>query len=303
MKTVKIGGKDTSAIGMGCMRIGCLSVEKAEELVHCALDCGITLFDHADIYGGGKSESLFGQVLQRNPGLREKMFIQSKCGIGKGFYDMSYSHIIESTEASLKRLQIDALDMLIFHRPDALAQPDEVARAVQELKKQGKVLQFGVSNMNPAQIQLLESWTGEALAANQLQLSLMHAGMVTSGINVNVDNHEGTMQDGSVLPFCQKQGITVQAWSPLQYGMFDGCFVGNKKFPQLNDKLSEIAEKYGVTPAAVALAWILRIPGKMQVVLGTTKLPHMKGNCVAADFELTRQEWYSLYLSCGYQLP
>lgn len=308
MKYIKLGKSDTSAIVMGCMRIAGMAVEDADALIHTALDCGITLFDHADIYGGGQSEMLFGEVLRRNPGLRDRMLIQSKCGICKddpnsSFYDLSYQHIVKSVEGSLKRLGIETLDCLLFHRPDALTEQEDFARAVQELKAQGKVRQFGVSNMNPAQIQLLESWSGEHFVADQLQLSLMHAGMVTSGINVNVANQEGTMYDGSVLPYCQRTGITVQAWSPFQYGMLEGCFIGNDKFPQLNEKLNELAEKYEVTPSAIALAWILRIPGNIQVIVGTTSPVHMREACTADTVSLTRKEWYELYRSCGYRQP
>ena len=193
--------------------------------------------------------------------------------------------------------------MLIFHRPDVLAEKEAFFRAVQDLKAQGKVLSFGVSNMNPAQIRLLESWTGVKAVLDQVQLSLMHAGLVTAGLNVNVSNEEGTMYDGSLLPFAQERDMGIQAWSPLQYGMFEGCFVGNEKFPQLNACLTEMAQKYQVSPAAIALAWILRIPGRMQVVTGTADPGHLTDACEAADITLSREDFYALYRSCGYLLP
>ena len=303
MKYVKLGSRTASRIVMGCMRIADKSQSQVDRLIRTALDQGIDFFDHADIYGGGRSEELFGSVLAGEPSLRSHMLLQSKCSIRKGFYDFSYAHIMRSVEGSLQRLHTDHLDLLLFHRPDALAEKEEFSRAVQELRAQGKVLSFGVSNMNPAQIQLLEDWSGEKMLVNQVQLSLMHAGLVTAGTNVNVVNAEGTMHDGSLLPYAQRTDLGLQAWSPLQYGMFEGCFVGNEKFPVLNDCLREMSQKYQVSPAAIALAWILRIPGKMQVVTGTADPGHLVDACKAAEITLSREDWYALYLACGYLLP
>ena len=303
MKYLKLGENTVSAVAMGCMRIADKQVGQVDRLVRTALDQGINLFDHADIYGGGKSEELFGQVLKAEPSLREHMYIQSKCGIRKGFYDFSYDHIVGSVEGSLGRLGTDHLDYLLLHRPDALAEQQEFAKAVQDLKSQGKVKAFGVSNMNPAQVELLESWSGETMVTDQVQLSLMHAGLVTAGTNVNVGNTEGTMQDGSLLPWAQKRELGIQAWSPLQYGMFQGCFVGNEKFPELNESLNTLSREYQVSPAAIALSWILRIPGKMQVVTGTADPGHLMDACEAADICLSREHWYELYRACGYLLP
>ena len=303
MRQVKLGGAEASVLALGCMRLADRTPEQAEEVVSTALDCGVTLFDHADIYGKGRSEELFGQVLKNNPGMRDRMLLQSKCGIRPGYYDMSYGHIMDSVNASLGKLNTDHLDVLLFHRPDALAEEEEVARAVRELKQQGKVLAFGVSNMNPGQIRLLEQWTGEKMIADQLQFSLLHAGMVTGGINVNMENGLGEERDGEVLPFCRLNHMTVQAWSPLQYGMFKGCFIGDEQFPELNRLLDQLAEQYGVTPAAIALAWILRIPGRLQIIMGTRNPDHIREACAAAEITLTRPEWYALYRACGYAQP
>ena len=303
MKQVKLGEREASVIAMGCMRLADRTLAQAEEVISSAIDCGVTLFDHADIYGKGQSEALFGQVLSRNPGMREHMILQSKCGICPEYYDMSYEHIMDSVHNSLRRLETDHLDILLFHRPDILAEEEEVGRAVQTLKQQGKVLAFGVSNMNPGQIRLLEQWTGEKMIADQLQLSLVHAGMVTTAINVNMDNEDGTVQDGGILPFCRLNDITLQAWSPLQYGMIKGCFIGDEKFPELNELLNDLASKYGVTPAAIALAWILRLPGRIQIVTGTRNPIHIKEACAADQVTLTRPEWYALYRACGYTQP
>ena len=303
MKYLKSGNQNLSVLIMGCMRIADKTQSQADRLIRTALDQGINQFDHADIYGGGKSEALFGKVLSADPGLRSHMVIQSKCGIRSGFYDFSYAHIMESAENSLRRLQCEYLDCLLFHRPDVLAEQEEFCRAVQDLKRQGKVLSFGVSNMNPAQVQLLEAYSGEKMVTDQVQLSLMHAGLVTAGTNVNVENREGTMYDGSLLPFAQRTGLGIQAWSPLQYGMFEGCFLGDKKFPRLNACLDALAEKYRVSPAAIALAWILRIPGRIQAVTGTADPGHLMDACEAADITLSREDFYALYRSCGYLLP
>ena len=303
MNKISLGTCQASAMAMGCMRLADRTEAEAALLINSALSMGVNLFDHADIYGGGRSEEIFGRVLADSPSLRDYMLLQSKCGIRKGCYDFSDAHIVTSVEGSLQRLHTDHLDILLLHRPDVLAEPEEFARAIETLKAHGKVLNFGVSNMNPAQIQLLESWTGEKMVADQLQLSLMHAGMVTSCLNVNVPNAEGTMYDGSVLPYAQRRDLAIQAWSPLQYGMFKGCFVGNPQFPELNACLEELARAYGVTPAAIALAWILRIPGKLQVILGTVNPKHLEEALKAADIQLTRAHWYRLYRACGYSLP
>ena len=303
MKYIRLENKSVSSVVMGCMRIADKKESQVDRLVRTALDQGVNLFDHADIYGGGKSEEVFGQVLNADTRLRSEMLIQSKCGIRQGFYDFSYDHIMKSVEGSLKRLRTDYLDLLVFHRPDILAERDDFSRAIQDLKAAGKVLSFGCSNMNPAQISLLEHWSGETMVLDQVQLSLMHAGLVTAGTNVNVFNGEGTMYDGSLLPWAQQRELGIQAWSPLQFGMFEGCFVENKKFPQLNACLESLSLKYQVSPAAIALAWILRIPGKMQVITGTADPGHLTDACEAADIALSRQDFYELYRACGYLLP
>lgn len=303
MNYIDLGNLSVSRMALGCMRIGDKPASRIDRLIHTAQDCGINLYDHADIYGKGESEARFGEFLRQNPGFREKILLQSKCGIHSGTYDFSRRHIISSVEGSLRRLCTDHLDILLLHRPDALAEQEEFASAVRELKQSGKVRCFGVSNMNPAQLELLEQWCGEPLVADQLQLSLMHAGMVTAGLNVNVGNSFGTDFDGSVLPYCQRTGRVLQAWSPLQYGMFQGCFVGDPQFPKLNAKLNELAELYRVTPAAIAMAWILRIPGKLQVVIGSSDPEHVRQAAAADGVNLTRRQWYELYRSCGYPLP
>ena len=294
---------DASRIALGCMRMESLSVQEAAKLVDTALGLGITLFDHADIYGNGRSEEIFGNVLKENKGMRERMRIQTKCGIREGYYDFSKAHILSSVEDSLKRLQIDYIDLLLLHRPDALMDVDEVADTFLQLEKKGKVRQFGVSNFNPAQLELLQSACKQSLLVNQMQFGLMHAGMVRQSIETNTDFDGSIQRDLAVLDYCRLHGITIQAWSPLQYGFFEGNFVDNEKFPELNAVLERMAGQYGVTKTAIAIAWILRHPAKIQVLVGTMNQEHLKELCEAMRLHLNRKEWYELYRAAGYVLP
>lgn len=294
---------DASRIALGCMRMNDLTVSDAEKLISVALEQGITLFDHADIYGGGKSEEVFGKVLANNKGMRERMRIQTKCGIRKGFYDLSAAHILSSVDESLKRLQVDNIDLLLLHRPDALMDVEEIASTFQKLQKYGKVKQFGVSNFNSAQIELLQSACKMPLLVNQMQFGLMHAGMVSQGIETNTDFPGSIQRDLAVLDYCRLHQITVQAWSPLQYGFFEGNFVDNEKFPQLNVVLERLAKQYNTTKTAIAIAWILRHPAKIQVLVGTMNQEHLKEICKASQIILTKKEWYELYQAAGYILP
>lgn len=294
---------DASRIALGCMRMAGLSDQEAEYAVGAALENGITLFDHADIYGGGKSEEIFGRVLSQNKGMRDRMRIQTKCGIRDGYYDLSEPYIVTSVDESLKRLQTDTIDLLLLHRPDALMEVSEVAEAFNQLEKSGKVRQFGVSNFNSAQIELLQNACRQKILVNQMQFGLMHAGMVRQGVETNTMFEGSIHRDLGVLDYCRLQGITVQAWSPLQYGFFEGSFVDNAAFPKLNEVLGRIAEEKGVTKSAVAVAWILRHPANMQVIAGTMNPEHIKELCDAAHISLSRPEWYELYRAAGYDLP
>ncbi len=306
MKKIYIGNKkeqmEVSPIALGCMRIGSLGKEGVRELVDTALDLQINFFDHADIYGKGEAERIFGEAVKGIP--RERMVIQSKCGIRPGIcYDFSKDHILHSVEESLKRLQTDYLDVLLLHRPDTLMEPEEVAEAFELLEKQGKVRYFGVSNQNAMQMELLNHYCDSRIQVNQLQLSIAHCDIIDSGLNVNVHNDAGTNRDGSVLEYCRWKGITIQAWSTVQYGMFEGVFLGNEKFPELNQLINELAEKYGVTNNAIAIAWILRHPAGIQAITGTTNLRRLAEISRAVQVELTREEWYALYMAAGKKLP
>ena len=305
MKTITLNNTNLSIpeIGMGCMRI--VELENANAVkswVDTALEHGINFFDHADIYGKGRCEELFGQVL--TPSLREKIILQSKCSIRPGIaFDFSKEHILNSVDGILKRLNTEYLDILLLHRPDALMEPEEVADAFRILKESGKVRHFGVSNQTPMQMELLSKYCDEPLLINQLQLSIAHCPMINSGINANMYNDSGINRDGGVLEYCRLKDITIQAWSPFQYGMFEGIFLGNEKFAELNKVIDDLAEKYNVTNSAIAVAWILRHPAGIQTIVGTTNKDRIAQISKASEIRLTREEWYALYMAAGNKLP
>ncbi|ROR27144.1 putative oxidoreductase [Mobilisporobacter senegalensis] len=290
-------------IVIGCMRMNSVSLEKAEELIQTALDLDINFFDHADIYGKGECEEIFAKAIGMNPSIREKIILQSKCGIRKGFFDFSKEHILNSVDGILKRLNTEYLDILLLHRPDTLVEPEEVGDAFHQLKKSGKVKYFGVSNQKPMQIELLQKYVDEKLMFNQLQLSITNSTMIQSGINVNMENESALDRDGSVLDYCRLKDITIQAWSPFQYGFFEGVFLDNDKFPELNGKINEIAAKYNVSNSAIAVAWIMRHPANIQTILGTMNPERLKDICKACEVTLSREEWYEIYRSAGNILP
>ena len=304
MKTIRIGDSmNASAVSLGCMRMSRLDDKQVDAIMGTALENGINYFDHADIYGGGNAERVFGKYLSRNASLRDKIYIQTKCAIHDGQYDFSKEHIISSVEGSLSRLGVDHVDALLLHRPDTLMEPDEVAEAFDILQSSGKVLNFGVSNHNPWQIKLLETSVKQPLKINQLQFSPTEAGMITSGMNVNMKNAESVVHDGGVLEYSRINKITIQTWSPFQHGFFDGTYIDNDDFSELNAKLEHVGEKYGLTKTGAAAAWILRHPANMQLIAGTMNPERLKEICKAADVTLTRSEWYDIYCSAGHCLP
>lgn len=308
MKYITLGqdDKELSEIVLGMMRIKDKSVKEVEELVETALSVGINAFDLADIYGRGRCEELLGLVLKNRPDLREKMWIQSKCGIRIEeftYFDFSKDYIIKSVDGILQRLKIDHLDSLLLHRPDALMESDQVAEAFNLLYKQGKVRDFGVSNQNPMMMELLKKDVKQPLAVNQLQLSAAFTPGFESAFHVNMEDSQAAMRDGSIFEYCQLHDVVIQAWSVLQFGYFKGNFVGNEKFQALNQVLDRLAIKYGVTSSTIAISWILRYPAKMQAVVGTTNPKHLREVSQAANFSLTRKEWYEIYLAAGNNLP
>jgi predicted oxidoreductase len=286
------------------MRLSGKSREEMVRFLHTAVDAGAYFFDHADIYGGGQSEAIFGEAMKSSASVkREDVFLQSKCGIRNGFFDSSKEHIISAVDGSLKRLQTEYLDALLIHRSDALVEPEEVAEAFEELHTKGKVRYFGVSNHKPMQIELLKRYVKQPLVANQLQFSIPVSNMVASGFEVNMTSDGAFDRDGSVLDYSRLNDMTIQAWSPFQMPNWQGCFIDSEKYPELNQVLQELAEQYGVSKTTIATAWILRHPAGMQVVTGTASEKRLAEIIEAGEINLTRQEWYRLFLAAGHILP
>ena len=306
MKTIKLGKSNLQvpAIAVGCMRIDSVEKSAAEIFIKTALDLGANYFDHADCYANGECESIFADAIGMNSTVREKIYLQSKCGIVPGkMFDFSKKHILESVDGILSRLKTDYLDALLLHRPDALVEPEEVAEAFDSLFASGKVRNFGVSNQDSNLIQLLQKYLKQPIIANQLQLSITNATLITQSMNINMLDDMAVDRDNGILNFCRLNDITIQAWSPFQYGYFEGVFLGNEKFQTLNDKLNEVAENHGVSNTTIALAWILRHPAKIQPVTGTINTSRLAECVKATEITLSREEWYDIFLAAGHRLP
>ena len=306
MKLVKFGntGLEVPAIVVGCMRLNSLDTQSAVKHIENALEKNANFFDHADIYGRGECEELFGKALNLTNIKREDIFVQSKCGIVPGvMFDLSKEHIITSVDNILKRLGMDYLDALLLHRPDALVEPEEVAEAFDTLETAGKVRYFGVSNMKPMQIELLKKYVKQPLVANQLQVSAAHSSMISNGLEVNMLTNGAIDRDGSVFDYCRLKDMTIQAWSPFQYGMIKGVFLQNDDFSVLNNKIAELGEKYGASATTMAAAWLLRHPANMQILSGSMNIERFNEICNACDIQLTKEDWYQIYMAAGNILP
>ncbi len=302
MKQIAIGGMmDSSAVALGCMRICRVPFEDAQKVVFQALESGIRFFDHADVYGFGKSEEIFGKILDlKTPSERERIQIQSKCTLIRDqvqtlYNDQSREHIIRSAEASLKRLGTDYLDVFLLHHPDTLVEPEEVAEAFDYLHASGKVRHFGVSNHKPLQIELLKTCVRQPLLINQLQFSVAHPDLVDASQPVRMQPHALADTNGDVLTYSRIHSMTIQAWSPFQFGFYGGPFMENENYPDLNEVAGRLAEEKEVSKSAIAIAWILRHPAKIQPLIGTTNWQRLKDICTGVDVELSREEWYELY--------
>ncbi len=309
MKTINIanGPQNVSAIIQGCMRMPDLTQEATAKVIRTAYDCGINFFDHATCYGeNGAAETRFAEAFPLTGIKREDIYIQSKCGLcfDRNEFDWTKENILSSVDDSLRRLNIEYLDTLLLHRQDVLYDPGEVAEAFDELEKAGKVRFFGVSNLVPMQIELLKKCVKQPLIINQVQLSLEQSQLIDQALYMNNKTTEFSInRDGNCLDYCRLNDITIQAWSPLQVGMFGGTFIDNPDFPELNKVLAELAEREKVSKTAIAIAWILRHPAKMQAIIGTMNPAHIEDACAASGVNLSHHDWYALYLAAGKNLP
>lgn len=310
MKRFTFGSTDieTSRVALGVMRIDSRSRDEAKTIVKTVLDHGVTFFDTADVYGLGKSSEVLGQALKDLGVKRDSVWLQTKFGIvstdkGNQRYDFSKEHLIEALDAELSRLGTDHVDSVLLHRPDTLMDLEDVAEAFNDMESAGKVLHFGVSNMNPWQVELVQSGVSQKLEANQLQFGLMHTHMIQQELHVNMEDGPSLDHDGGILAYSRLKKMTIQAWSPFQYGFFEGPFIDNPKFPELNAELDKVAKSHNTNKNAIAVAWILRHPAKMQVVLGSMNPDRLTQMFEGADVDLERQEWWDLYFAAGNDLP
>ncbi len=307
MKQIRLGTStlEASRIALGCMRLS-EDREEAMRTVHAALDQGINLFDHADIYGLGEREEVFSALWVRAPGLRDRIVLQTKCGVrfpgdpeptSPGRYDFSHEHIIRSVEGSLRRLKTDYVDILLLHRPDALVEPEEVACAFDQLHRAGKVRWFGVSNHTAAQIKLLRTCVERPLIVNQVELSVVHNQLINDGIAFNRDDLGVISRSEGTLEFCRMEGITIQAWSPLAGGRVSGKPITppNARLEETVDVVAELAAERNVSKEAILIAWLLRHPAGIQPIIGTTNPTRIADACQADDLTLTREAWYRLF--------
>jgi len=279
---------------------------EAVKTINAALEQGINFFDHADIYGKGKSEEMFSEIWKLHSGLREKIILQSKCGIrfegdpksdSPHRFDFTYEHIINSVEGSLKRLKTEYLDILLLHRPDPLVEPEEVAKAFDDLRWSGKVKYFGVSNHTGYQIDLLKKYVTQPLIVNQLEINLIHSDLINAGVITNQRNPKDFIRGEGTLDYCRLNDITIQAWSPLALGSYDDN-------SNLSEMISEIAKSRNVSKEAIVTAWLLKHPAKIQPVIGTRRPERIEAICKADSIELTRDEWYKLFIAGrGEDLP
>ena len=304
MKKIMLGNSklEVSNIALGCMRMDSLNLDQAQAVIQTALDSGINFFDHADIYGKGQSEIIFGQAIRTLNIKREDIIVQSKCGIDNehGTYNFSKEHILKSVDEILERLQMDYLDVLVLHRPDTLFDPIAVNEAFKILHDTKKVRHFGVSNQSPYQMALLQQYCEFDLLVNQVQFSLMHTGMIDAGMNVNM---EKTYPAEGIIEYARMNQQTLQAWSPFYAGFFEDIFLDNEKFPEVNEAIDLLANKYQVSNEAIAIAWILRHPAQFQVLIGSMNPKRIERIVEANNIELNHEEWYALYKAAGNRLP
>lgn len=298
-----------SNIILGLMRIADSSDSEIRDLYRAARESGINVIDHANIYGRDHlCEHRFAEAVPLSPAERSEIVIQTKAGIVTGenpHFDFSYEELVGEAEKSLRALDTDYIDVFLLHRPDTLVEPEEVARAFDHLESSGKVRAFGVSNQTPRQMELLRKYVRQPLHFNQVQLSMTHCPIIAEGVAMNMlSSEQSVVRDGGgLLDYARLTGTTLQAWSPFQKGFFDGVFLGDPEFPELNEALQRIAARYSVTDTAIAVGWITRHPANIQVVLGTTTPQRVRDSAAGSEIPLTRTEWYELFRLAGHIVP
>jgi predicted oxidoreductase len=311
-------------LGFGCMYLNKEDRTSAAAVLDTAVELGIRLFDHADIYGQGASEERFGDWLRDRPEVRDRILVQSKSGIrppwdgnlSHGRYDFSREHVTRSVENSLKRLRCGHLDLLLFHRPDPLMDIEELAATCTRLREQGKVRAFGVSNQSAPQMALMARVLGAQPVANQVQLNLVHNGMINDTVTVNRSEQPTQANAHGILEYCQLHAISVQAWSPLMSG-----YLGSRPLseaatnshikPDVLARLTDVratidrlANQHAVAPEAIALAWLMRHPARIIPLVGTGKPQRLRDAAQSCGIRLTREEWYALLIAArGGTLP
>ncbi|MFA7744463.1 aldo/keto reductase [Salinicoccus roseus] len=313
MEKIKLGGSslEASRIVLGCMRIADMEDRALAKHINRAIELGINLFDHADIYGDGECERKFSKVLTSEVN-REDIMLQSKCGIRHAgdsnrkedqYYDLSKDYILDSVDGILERLGTDYLDLLMLHRPDALMEPGEIAEAFDRLHDSGKVRHFGLSNFHTTQFDFVQKHTDHKLVTNQVQFGIGAPHMINSRMQANTPFEGAGDRDGGLLEHSRLNDVTLQAWSPFHYGYFEGIIMDDPKYRTLNDVLEDIGHSHGLTKNAVAVAWILRHPANMQTIIGTTNTSRLEDIAKAGDVTLSREEWYRIYKAAGHVLP
>ena len=287
--------------------------QQVRQFLDTAAEVGVNFFDHADIYAFGRAEEVFGRVLNERPSLRDRIVIQSKCGIRQlpgpdskpvPLFDFSFEHIVASVDGILRRLGTEHLDILLLHRPDALMEGEEVARAFANLKQSGKVRYFGVSNQNRYQMEYLQSFLPDPLVVNQIQMSLLHSGFAEQGVSFN--QAAPAYPDGleGVSEYCAIKGVQLQAWAPLARGLYSGATLTGQPDAVVRTSalVKNLAAHHAVSAEAIVLAWLLRHPAGIQPVLGSVEPERLRACAQATTISLSRLEWYGL-LAAARGLP
>jgi predicted oxidoreductase len=313
MQTITLGNSTlkSSRLAYGCWRLagarneGDMSAElwaAGKRAALTAYEAGYTLFDHADIYGSGEAEKIFGELLREVPGMRDRIVLVTKGGVrrlddpaGSPYhFNLSGEHLLRACEGSLQRLGVETIDLYLLHRADWLMQPEEIAAAFVSLQKSGKVRFFGVSNFRPAQVSALQSACPMPLQVNQVEISL---------------GQLGSLDDGT-LDQCLERKMTPMAWSPLGGGQFaDGAkrllkYQEGYRTESVVPLLDEFAARRGVSRSAVALAWLLKHPAGIMPIVGSVSTDRIRDAVRAVDIELSREEWYRLFVAAwGEPLP